>query len=46
MLEDVTKEDMMDYIKGLLKEIVIHQMKVVDLEIILEQAKTELKEMK
>jgi hypothetical protein len=45
MLEEVTKQDVKDYIKGLLKEIVIHKMKVVDLEILLRQAKTELRGM-
>ena len=44
-MDDVTKDDMKDYIKGILKEIVIHQMKLVDLEILLNQAKSELEKM-
>ena len=41
----VAKKEMEDYIKSLIKQIIIHQMKIVDLEIILEQAKREIKEM-
>ena len=40
-----TKKEMEDYIKSLIKQIIIYQMKIVDLEIILEQAKREIKEM-
>ena len=45
MLDEVTKQDMKDYIKEVIKEIVIHKMKVIDLEILLNQAKRELEEM-
>ena len=43
--EVTTKEDVKDYMKGLIKEIVIYQMKIVDLEILLNQSKKELEAM-